>query len=162
MLARMFEHNTWANLELLGFLAGLAEERLDATPLSDSPWSLRQAATHLVESQRGYLLLLTVPPAARRRPPLPFAALLASVRSSGDELLALARAAADGQHAERLVTTDGYLVEPWVVLVQVIQHANDHRRQIAGMLRAMGVTPPVLDAWAFGSSQKALVPSNPT
>ncbi len=56
----------------------------------------------------------------------------------------------------QLRTTDGYLVEPWVVMVQAINHATDHRRQLSGMLRDQGVIPPRLDGWAYGEAVKAL------
>ena len=58
----------------------------------------------------------------------------------------------------RLQTTDGYFVEPWVVLVQVINHATEHREQIKSMLSALGVTPPDIDGWDYGEATKALLP----
>ena len=52
---------------------------------------------------------------------------------------------------------DGYLVEPWVVLVQVINHATEHRKQVGIMLRALGMTPPRLDGWGYGEMAGGLV-----
>jgi uncharacterized damage-inducible protein DinB len=49
-------------------------------------------------------------------------------------------------------------VEPWVILVQVINHATEHREQIKSMLTALGITPPDIDGWDFGDVMKALVP----
>jgi uncharacterized damage-inducible protein DinB len=80
------------------------------------------------------------------------------MNASGEGLLALARDE-HGKHLEsKLQTRDGYLVEPWVVLVQVINHATEHREQVNSMLSALGVTPPELDGWAYGDSTHALVP----
>ena len=59
--------------------------------------------------------------------------------------------------AARLRTTDGYFVETWVVMVQAINHATEHRRQIGSMLRALGVTPPNLDGWTYAEATGALV-----
>jgi uncharacterized damage-inducible protein DinB len=49
-------------------------------------------------------------------------------------------------------------VEPWVVLLQVINHATEHREQIKSMLSALGLTPPEIDGWDFGLTENALVP----
>ena len=79
----------------------------------------------------------------------------ASATASGEALLALAHD--EDNEPTQLRTSDGYLVEPWVIMLQVINHASDHRRQICGMLRAIGVTPPGLDGWGFGEAEGALV-----
>jgi uncharacterized damage-inducible protein DinB len=156
----LFEHNNWANLEILALCYVLDARQLDAKPHSGGEWSIREVLTHLVEAQHGYWSLLTLPPEARHRAPLSFAELETSVRASGEGLLALACEEVGERAEARLRTTDGYLVEPWVVMVQAIHHATEHRRQIAGMLRALGMTPPVLDGWAFGEVAKALVPAS--
>jgi len=49
-------------------------------------------------------------------------------------------------------------VEPWVVMVQAINHATEHREQISSMLSALGVTPPELDGWAYGEATHGLIP----
>jgi uncharacterized damage-inducible protein DinB len=48
-------------------------------------------------------------------------------------------------------------VEPWVVIVQIINHATEHREQICSMLNALGITPPDMDGWAYGEATEALV-----
>jgi uncharacterized damage-inducible protein DinB len=60
--------------------------------------------------------------------------------------------------ATRLQTRNGYYTEAWVVLLQVINHATEHREQIKSMLSALGVTPPEIDGWDFGLVTNALVP----
>jgi uncharacterized damage-inducible protein DinB len=155
-LTSLFEHNNWANLRLIDACCALTDEQLDAAPLADSTWSIRHALTHVVEAQRGYLSLLTLPPEDRRHSPLSFAELRSSADESGRGLLALACAEAGRHEGPRLRTTDGYLVEPWVVMVQVINHATDHRRQISRMLKAIEAVSPTLDAWAYGEATGAL------
>ena len=49
-------------------------------------------------------------------------------------------------------------MEPWVILVQAINHATEHREQINSMLSALGITPPDLDGWSYGEAIQALVP----
>ncbi|MFN8177774.1 MAG: DinB family protein [bacterium] len=156
-LTKLFEHNHWANLRIIAACSALTDEQLDAAPQAGSSWSIRHTLTHIVEAQRGYLSLLTLPPEARRAAPLAFAELRESAARSGEGLLALARDETRRTFEPRLRTTDGYLVEPWVVMVQIINHASEHRRQICGMLRAIGAPAPDLDGWTFAESVGALV-----
>jgi uncharacterized damage-inducible protein DinB len=43
-------------------------------------------------------------------------------------------------------------------MVQIINHATEHREQIKSMLSALGVTPPDVDGWDYGEVAGALVP----
>lgn len=36
----------------------------------------------------------------------------------------------------------------WVIIVQAINPATEHREQIKSMLSTLGVTPPRIDGWA--------------
>src|SRR5262249_42712649 len=119
--------------------------------------NIRSTLLHLVTSQRGYLSLLTLPVEARPTTPVAFAELQKSASISGEGLLALARDQSSIPQAQ-LQTRDGYFVQPWVVLVQVINHATEHREQIKSMLSALGVTPPDLDGWSYGEVTNALIP----
>jgi uncharacterized damage-inducible protein DinB len=42
-------------------------------------------------------------------------------------------------------------------MVQVINHATEHREQICSMLSALGIPPPDMDGWAYGEATNALV-----
>jgi uncharacterized damage-inducible protein DinB len=42
-------------------------------------------------------------------------------------------------------------------MVQIINHATEHREQINSMLSALGVTPPDLDGWSYGEVTNALI-----
>ena len=79
----------------------------------------------------------------------------------GKGLLALTRDETGEGLTTPLQTTDGYVVEPWVVMLQVINHATEHREQIKSMLTALGVTPPNIDGWRYGEAANALTPSSP-
>lgn len=156
ILARLFEHNNWANEQIIQTCTGLSDEQLDAEPQSAALGSIRSTLTHLVAAQRGYLNLLTLPPEARVRTPLAFSELQESAQRSGAGLLTLAQNTS--QLAVQVQSTDGYLIAPWVVMVQVINHATEHREQISNMLSGLGITPPSLDAWSYGEVTNALVP----
>ena len=142
ILEKLFEHNNWANLQIIQACSALSDEQLDAEPQSATKGSIRLTLSHLVASQQGYLSLLTLPVEARRHAPPAFAELQKTASISGEGLLTLAKDGHGNHLKTQLRTTDGYFVEPWVVMVQVINHATEHREQIMNMLSALGVTPP--------------------
>ena len=157
-LTKLFEHNNWANLQILQACSALSDDQLDAEPQSATQGSIRSTLLHLVTSQRGYLALLTLPVEARPNTPLTFAELQESARISGEGLLTLARDESSMSLTAQLRTRDGFFVAAWVVMVQVINHATEHREQIKSMLSALGVTPPEIDGWSYGEATNALIP----
>lgn len=157
ILARLFEHNHWANQNIIQACYDLNDQQLDAQPQSITKGSVRETVVHLVTSQRGYLALLTLPVDERPTSPIAFAELLESERTSAEGLLALAK----GERPffdSRLTTRDGHYTEPWVVMLQVINHATEHREQIKSMLSALGAAPPDIDGWDYGIATRSLVP----
>jgi len=158
VLVRMFEHNDWGNAEAIEACRRLTDAQLDAPPPPGSDWTLRQVLVHVVESQAGYLRILSGGRRGGETATSSFESLRESARKSGAGLLALARAEATARPQGPITTSDGYRIEPWTVLVQAIQHATEHRRQIADRLRSLGVKPPRLDGWGFGESVGAVVP----
>ena len=157
-LEKMFEHNNWANMKILQACSVLTDNQLDAAPQSATEGSIRSTLLHLVSAQFGYLRILTLPLEERQdRATVQFAELGESLRSSGEKLLELARDVSK-LPATRIQTRDGYYVEPWVIMVQVINHATEHREQIKSMLTALGVTPPSIDGWDYGEATNALIP----
>jgi uncharacterized damage-inducible protein DinB len=157
ILVKLFEHNNWANEKVIQACSALSDEQLDAEPQSATQGSIRSTLSHLVSAQRGYFALLTLPVEERPTTPLAYAELQESARISGEGLLALIRDKRDFPR-DRLQTRDKYYVEPWVVMVQIINHATEHREQISSMLNALGVTPPDLDGWSHGEATNALIP----
>jgi len=156
-LGKLFEHNIWANAKIIQACVGLSDEQLDAQPHSATMGTIRETLTHLVRSQYGYWQMLTGPLEARRRIEPALGELEGYALESGEGLLALARGEYSGQTEAHIRTRDGYLVEPWVVMVQVINHATEHREQIKSMLTALGIAPPDIDGWDFGDYRKGMV-----
>jgi len=157
ILARLFEHNNWANQKIIAACAALTDEQLDAPPQSATEGNIRSTLLHLANAQLGYLRLLTLPLEQRKeRVELDFAEVETSTQQTGETLLNLVRE--EKYPKERLVTRDGHYVEPWVIMVQIINHATEHREQIKSMLTALGVTPPSIDGWDYGEAVHALVP----
>ena len=158
ILARLFEHNNWANLQLIQACSGLSDEQLDAEPQSATKGSIRLTLWHLVDTQQAYLSQLTgmVPRFDWKAPPA-FAELLESAQLSGEGLLALARDETSTSLNTK-IQDDEYTIEPWVVMVAAISHAAEHREQLKSMLSAWGVTPPRLDGGAYGRVANAVIP----
>jgi uncharacterized damage-inducible protein DinB len=157
-LVKIFEHNNWANQKILQACYALSGEQLDAEPHSVTKGTIRRTLVQLVGSQYGYLRTLTLPLEERLDcPTVAFTELEESAKMSGEALLALAR----GERkplTSQLQTRDRYNVEPWVLMVQIINHATEHREQIKSMLSALEVTPPDIDGWDYGEITKALIP----
>lgn len=160
VLARLFEYDEWATCTLLQACGALRDDALDARLHERSEWTVRRTLAHIVECQRGYLRLLGAPAGDALGAEPTLRDLEESARATGAGLRALVTGETAGR-TERFRTDDGYAIEPWVVLVQAIQHAIDHRRQVQDRLRALGIEPPRLDGWAFGEAVGAVVRSPP-
>ena len=156
-LVKLFEHNNWANQKIIETCYALRDEQLDAEPHSVTKGNIRETLSHLVTSQRGYLALLTLPVEERPLSSLEFPELQEAARMSGEGLLALAKGE-QKPFESRLKTRDGFYTEPWVVMLQVINHATEHREQIKSMLSALSVTPPDIDGWDYGEASNSLIP----
>jgi uncharacterized damage-inducible protein DinB len=154
ILEKLFEHNNWANARIILACSALTDAQLDAPPQSATQGSIRSTLVHLVTGQRGYLRLLTLPVEERREAlaELAFGELQKVATTTGEALLALARDESGLLKKGRLQETGGWLVDPWVIMIQVINHATEHREQIKSMLTALGLTPPSIDGWDYGES----------
>ena len=157
-LVKLFEHNIWANDQIVEACYALSDEQLDTEPQSVTKGTIRRTLVHLVSSQESYLGTLTLPLEERLQPrTVPFEELKESARVSGAGLLAIARSEQKSS-TDQLQTRDGFITWPWVLMLQVINHATEHREQIKSMLSALGVTPPDIDGWDYGEATNALIP----
>jgi uncharacterized damage-inducible protein DinB len=157
ILARVFEHNNWANKHMIKVCSELSDLQLDSLPQTATRGTIRETLIHLATAQRNYLSLLTRLVEERTEGPVEFSDLPESMDRSGGALLQLARDEGQGSLKSRVRTSDGYDVEPWIVMLQTINHACEHREQISSMLTSLGVTPPDLDSWEYGEAAKAVV-----
>jgi uncharacterized damage-inducible protein DinB len=158
ILVKLIEHNNWANLCILEACEALSDEQLDHQPDSAVRGTIRETVCHLVTSQEDYVWMLTNfdhPPEREAEP------TLAELRDlgiwSGNELVSLAQKATDGLKHSRIDLTDGYRVEPWVIITQAINHATEHREQIKSILTSLGIEPPRIDGWLYGRQNDALI-----
>ncbi len=149
-LAALFEHNRWANEQLLQACRDLTPEQL-ATGVEGTYGTLGETLAHIVSGETFYVELLTDwSPAEhwRRSDPFPgIEPLLARSRDTGDRLLAVAQAMAADEPIER---DEGEWIPAAVIFVQAIDHAAEHRTHAATILSQLGIEPPTMDGWQFG------------
>ena len=77
---------------------------------------------------------------------------------SGSVLVSMVQDFSNESLQSQIHLSDGYRVEPWVIIVQVINHATEHREQIKSVMSALGVEPPRIDGWMYGRQINALIP----
>jgi uncharacterized damage-inducible protein DinB len=157
VLTRLFEHNNWANLQIIQVCSTLSEEQLDAEPQTITKGNIRTTLQHLIASQEDYLSqLMGIEPHFNWEIPPDFDELRQAATSTGEGLIALTLDISS-QSMQTKFEKDGYSVEPWLVMVQAINHATEHREQIKSMLSYFGINPPRIDGWAFGRVTNTLI-----
>jgi uncharacterized damage-inducible protein DinB len=151
-LVELFRHNAWATQRLFDACEGLSDPQLDATVVGTFG-SIRHTLVHLVGAQeRSVAALAETGPVSvlREREPFPgLAELRDGARTSGDALVALAAQAHSGATVTTTWRGEGYTLPVWLLLVQAINHATEHRAQIAAILTQQGIEPPSMDGWSY-------------
>lgn len=162
-LLRLVRHNTWANLRLFQFCAGLPPEQLEWTA-AGTYGTLHGTLHHIVSAEHGYLLRLTgeLPPieAEGRGKPMsggwaaPLDELVERATSNGERM---ERFVSSGFDAMRWVTGRTAKARAAIVAAQYIHHGSDHRAHAGTILGAHGVEIPLdayengLDLWGYGT-----------
>ena len=154
-LPDFFKYNLWANLRLLDACAQLSDAQLDATT-KGTFGSVRETLMHLFASEEGYARHFnftgTAPtPRLADLTTFPgFDELRRRAERSGKELIAIAE---QGDLSQILHLDGGTYDAPViVVLIQAVNHAIDHRSQIATLLSQQDIKPPDLDGWAYNDA----------
>jgi uncharacterized damage-inducible protein DinB len=150
VLVRLFEHNRWANLRAVEACAGLADAQLDAS-VPGTAGSVRETLMHIARAEQRYVRRL-----GGREPTdgevdgWPGAERLGqALDESGRALIELA----GGAGQDEMLTLDHrgrtYPLPASTVYAQAINHATEHRSQIATILTQQGVAPPDYSGWAW-------------
>jgi uncharacterized damage-inducible protein DinB len=150
-LAAIFEHNRWANEQLLEACRGLSDEQY-ATGVHGTYGNLGATLAHIASGEAFYTLLMSGwRPATAWQQDDPFPGgvddLLAVVRETGSRLLAIAQRHTGDEQIER---DPGELIPASVILVQAINHATEHRAHATTVLTQLGIEPPPIDGWHYG------------
>ena len=152
-LPDFFKYNLWANLRLLDACAQLSDAQLDATT-KGTFGSVRETLMHLFAAEEGYVRALTgkisTPPLEDLTHFPDFDELRRRAERSGKELITVAE---QGELSQILYLDGGIYEAPViVVLIQTVNHAIDHRSQIATLLSQEDVMPPDLDGWSYNDA----------
>ncbi|HKP52849.1 MAG TPA: DinB family protein [Chloroflexia bacterium] len=151
MVVDLFRHNTWANMKLLEACEGLGDEHLGAN-MAGTFGAIRDTLIHIVGAEVSYVKRVTgrMPEEPLKRGELPsFEVMKKAARWTGEELLQLALKA--GPTDMVLETGEGGSVKyPLTsLLTQAINHATEHRAQVATILTQQGIEPPDMSGWAY-------------
>ncbi len=158
ILQKFFEHNLWANLQILEACSHLSAAQLGAEPVSATKGTIRETLVHLVNAEQGYLAdLMGTKDSSEKLASPTFEEMREALTESGEAFLALAKDPMDDRLSLPVHTEDGYTIEPWVLILQAINHATEHREQIKSMITALGVKPPRIDAWVYARTQNAFI-----
>jgi uncharacterized damage-inducible protein DinB len=155
-LADFFRYNLWANLRLLDACAQLTDAQLDAT-MSGVFGSVRATLLHLLNAEEGYAGHVRGHPPTSRLADLPafpgFDELRRRAKQSGQALITFAEQAKQDDLA-RILHLDGgtYDAPVFIVLIQALNHAIDHRSQIATLLTQQEFEAPDLDGWSYNDA----------
>jgi uncharacterized damage-inducible protein DinB len=157
-LADFFRFNLWANLRMLDACLRLTDAQLDTT-IPGTYGSVRATLMHIVAGEEGYVQRFTgqrPEPALHSDDPFPgFDALQQRSRLNGEALISIAEQFEHGQVLQLSFQGQVYAVPAIYVLIQAINHGNDHRSQVATLLSQQGITPPDLDGWAYYDAMSA-------
>jgi uncharacterized damage-inducible protein DinB len=159
-----FGHHVWATVRVIDVCLPLSPDQL-STPVPGTYGSILETMRHLVGADASYLFAMT---AGRTQlidedhMDLPeLRAVMEGHRAAWSSLLA--------QHPDpdAVVTRrrdDGSETHApmGIRLAQALHHGTDHRSQICTVLTTLGVEPPAIDVWDFGSVDGRVVEIPPT
>ena len=160
-----FAHHVWATLRLIDTCLSLSPEQLQ-TKVPGTYGSILDTMRHLVEADAWYLFDTTGeddPPTDEDGADL--AALRVVMEADGAAWSSLLARDLDPNTVVREVdATDGFQRDApiGIRLAQVLHHGSDHRSQICTALTTLGVDPPTIDVWDFGSDTGRVVDVPPT
>ncbi|MFN2614059.1 MAG: DinB family protein [Actinomycetota bacterium] len=151
-LVDLYRHNLWANLRVIEYCRAQPDELLDKS-VGGTYGSARATLAHLIAAEEGYTGRLRggrfFEDELDEANPFPgFDDLVRRVQRTGAELPGLAATIAD--RAMYQVDEGEFDVRAGVILVQVINHATEHRAQIVTTLTTLGAPEISLDAWSWG------------
>ena len=159
LLRDAFEHHVWATLRLLDSCAALSEEHL-AAAVPGTYGSILDTLRHVVGVDSGYLFILTEGRVRRNTEDAQAPAELhATMVRNGEEWASVLNGDLDPD-AVLVVGLDDESetrAPASIPLAQALHHGTDHRSQVCTALTTLGVEPPFIDVWAFGTARGRVV-----
>lgn len=151
-VTELLRHNAWANDVLYAACEGLTDAQLDATAVGTFG-SIRDTLMHIAGAQERYVTALSQSaPLAVFREQTPFpgvTALREAVRTSSAALVGLIEGGQLGPTVTTQHRDEAFTLPVWLLLLQIVNHATEHRAQVAAILTQQGIDPPGMDGWTF-------------
>ncbi|MCO5177349.1 MAG: DinB family protein [Thermomicrobiales bacterium] len=151
-LTELFRYNVWATESVFDACESLSDAQLDATAVGTFG-TIRDTLVHIVGAQERFaaaLIEAEQPAVSReRRAPTDLADLRAAARTSGEQLVEVARTTTEGATVQINDRGTEYTMPVWVLLLQALVHGLEHRTQIAAILTQLGIDPPGMDGWTY-------------
>ena len=160
-LLDLFRHHQWANEKIIEYCRQQPDDLLDKS-VAGTYGTPRATLMHLLATEEWYLFRLTgkkFEDLLEEEDPFPgFDDLARRARRSGEAVIEAARTTKYGPTYRTMPDEEGkvYEVNVPMVLVQVINHATEHRAHIITTLSALGAEPIEIDAWRWGLATGAM------
>jgi uncharacterized damage-inducible protein DinB len=150
LVTALFEHNLWANQRLVDACRGLSDVVLNAT-VEGTAGTIRETLMHIAGAEQRYVMRLCGrTPTYGEQDGWPGLALLAqALEESGSLFIELTAVADPDEVLESQNQGQQASLPAAVVYVQAINHATEHRSQIATILTQQGVDAPDVSGWAW-------------
>ncbi len=148
--SKMFEHNLWANQRALEVCADVPDALLDVT-VQGTAGSIRETLMHITGAEQRYVMRLSgrTPTYGEGDGWPGFPALARTLGESGRLLIDLAAKADPDEILEGDYQGQRIRLPVAIAYVQAVNHATEHRSQIATILTQQGIDAPDFSGWAW-------------
>jgi uncharacterized damage-inducible protein DinB len=151
LISIFYQHNLWANQNLFDTCLTLNDEQLNHTD-PGAYGSIQKTLQHLVRAEERYLYHLV-----RWEPAVPMnlddqpaiAELKERVHTTGKKLLEIATTTDPDKTIQVGDGDDADHMPAWVILLQVIHHAHEHRTQVNTLLGQLEIEIPSGSGWGY-------------
>lgn len=162
LLIEFFRHNTMMNERLVEACRPLTPAQLSAT-VTGTYGTVSATLVHIANSQVGYAarLLDVERPERLSEDPFPGFEALSERMALGNAQLEQAAQNVDGDRQVEVRGDDPpglWRMPVSLFLIQAINHATEHRSQVATILTQLGVQPPDMDGWTYFGEIGHMVP----
>ena len=152
LLTDAFGHHVWATVRVLDACAALDEEQL-STSVPGTYGSILDTLRHLVGADVFYLEVLSGTKEPFDEPASDLTTLRGVMEAHGPAWQRLISGALDPDTDVIEYEDSGYETHAplGIRLAQALHHGTDHRSQVCTALTALGIEPPAIDLWDYGS-----------
>jgi uncharacterized damage-inducible protein DinB len=156
LLRDAFDHDVWANRELLAYCRRLSDEELAATAVG-AYGSVHATLDHILDAEAWYAWLIGFTDLMwwdEPDDPLPdLDEQERRCRALAETWWRFLEEPIDPDRVIGFADDDGtYDVTLGVLIAQLLNHGNEHRDQVNVILTSLGRETPNLDGWSYGEA----------